>query len=76
MSVKFRWEGDDTGQWLYAGGNENDLAWLQPSSSGKRWRATSWLPGVRASKEYATLDEQKADIEAKVQLWFSQAAER
>lgn len=71
MSVDLWWdEGKDYAA-LYAGCLDTQLALLNKRS--KWWDAWSPMPGVRAKKQYAPLDEQKADIEAQVGRWFDLA---
>lgn len=56
---------------LRAGCLEIDIASLSKAKTW--WEATIWLPGIRTEKQYGPLDEQKADVEAKVQHWFGLA---
>lgn len=66
--MKLRWEGDDKDQWLFAGVNETELAWL--NKRAKLWEAVVWLPGVEAGKRYNTLAAHKKHIETLVKHWF------
>lgn len=54
---------------LYLGTNPELIAWLRKRN--KRWLAVVRLPGVSPAREYAPLDEQRADVEARVSGWLA-----
>lgn len=66
--MKLRWEGDDKEQWLFAGVNETELAWLRKRRV--QWEAVIWLPGIDVGKVYNTLPAHKKHIETLVKHWF------
>lgn len=70
--VELRWEGDDKHQYLFAGCNETELAWLQKRDV--RWSATVWLPGIDVGYQYNTLAAHRKNIMEKVDHWFGMAA--
>jgi len=74
MKMALRWEGDDKNQYLFAGCNDTELAWLEKRT--KLWSAVVWLPGVDRGKEYNTLAAHKKNIEERVQHWFTLAKSR
>lgn len=69
--MDLHWSGDDKNQWLFAGCNEVELAWL--SKRDVQWAACLWLPGIDRGREYNTLAAHKKNIEEKVQHWFGLA---
>lgn len=69
--TELRWEGDEENQYLFAGCNQNELAWLNKRT--KHWSAAIWLPGLVPGKYYNTLAAQKQNIEAVVSHWFDMA---
>jgi hypothetical protein len=69
--VELRWEGDDKDQFLFAGCNTNELAWLQKRTV--QWDSTVWVPGIDIGKRYNTLAAHQKIIEEKVQHWFGLA---
>lgn len=69
--VELRWEGDDKNQYLFAGCNTTELAWLEKRH--RHWSAVVWLPGVDLGKEYNTLAAHQKNITEKVQHWFGLA---
>lgn len=70
--IELRWEGDEKNQYLFAGDNPTELAWLEKRNV--QWSAVIWLPGVDRGREYDTLPAHKKRIEEKVQHWFAKAA--
>lgn len=71
MAVDLRWEGDDRNKYLFAGTNENELAWLEKRTV--QWSAVVWLPGVDCGRQFNTLAAHQKNIEEKVQHWFARA---
>jgi hypothetical protein len=69
--IDLRWEGDDENQWLFAGANDTELAWLEKRRT--LWSACIWLPGVDRGKEYNTLAAHQKNISEKVAHWFELA---
>lgn len=69
--VRLRWEGDDKQQFLFAGDNLTELAWLTKRRT--QWGAVIWLPGVDRGREYNTLAAHKKYIEEVVGHWFTLA---
>lgn len=57
--IQLRWEGDDKNQWLFAGCNDIELAWLEKRR--KLWSAAVWLPGIDCGREYNTLAAHQMD---------------
>lgn len=66
--TELRWEGTDKDQYLFAGCNETELAWL--NKRAVQWSAVVWLPGVDSGREFNTLAAHKKNIEDKVRHWF------
>lgn len=70
--VDLHWEGDENNQYLFAGVNETELAWL--GKRNKLWCAVIWIPGVGVGKEYNTLAAHQKNIAEKINHWFELAA--
>lgn len=68
--MDLRWEGDDKNQYLFAGCNLAELAWLKRGTN--QWFSVIWLPGVHHTGMNTLAAHQKI-IEEKVQHWFGLA---
>lgn len=66
--MNLRWEGDDKNQYLFAGVNETELAWL--NKRRKLWHGIIWLPGLDVGKQYNTLGAHKKHINTIIRHWF------
>lgn len=71
--MDLHWREYDNGKCmdLYCGCLEANLASLVKAT--KWWEAVIWLPGIQPKKQYAPLEDQKADVEAQVRHWFDMA---
>lgn len=57
--------------YLFVGDLPTNIAHM--TKHAKHYSATLSLPGLRSKRQYAPLDEQKADVEAQVRHWFKLA---
>lgn len=74
MSVELWWKRSEDKRhvWLYAGCNENALAWIFKGSKGT-WEAAIWLPEISPTRKHGPLEQQMADVHEKVLGWFAMA---